>query len=530
MLTKENRQEIKSPDDISAALSLLFQFSKDAQSFLLQSMDEPPVSIVLDYDHDERTLTELYIRLVDNQINQMALTTKESEKVAIRFEVFRQCYEFEAVVLSSSSDGLIVITPPECLYVIKHRRLPRITVLPEDQTQLPKHYGLSSDGKKDIPIRCLELGLKAILLKEETEGERNELSEMAFFCIEKSPTSVEQIPVKAIRTYKNGNTVYALSPRNHMEYGAIFDFYRILAYPHLRRRDEFSSSDVLSLYSEQTGYLGKFQTDSDAEQRKKLIVDAWEDTTHEHHRLTADYVTVDDEGKLAGASSAVLAFNKMEQPIWVFHQLCARASPDLLVQSGELYTWRAEYLAAREENLDVVIWFDSRSRWLERIYVKFAMQNEKMATLLPVAVIRNTFKSLDQKSNQPAFGIQKFGKIKRINAFTENAFGGTNPNFLNASGILDAIIAISEKSTEEDVLKIASLLASETGSSEINLEVTIPLDKKDAFFSNSMKPLDDVDRYCSFEKKFLISFLTCVDHSVAVTKRKQKQENHRESA
>lgn len=519
MLTKENREEIKTPEDISAALSLLFQFPEHALVFLIYSDDEAPVQISLDYDHEERILSELYIKDPDVQ---STLPQKMRGNVTVRFEIFRQCYEFESKVLSPFSDGLMVISPPEYLFVIKHRRLPRVAVLPEDHTRLPKCYGLSTDGVKKISFECVELGIKAVRLKGDLNDENNGLLQMGFFCIEGC-----HIPVKVTRHSKN-DAVFALYPRNYVEYGAIFDLYRVLAYPYLRRREEFPSDDVLDLYSDKTGYFGKFQTDSDGAQRKELIKQIWEDIADDRHRITADYVTVDDQGKLAGASSAALAFMKTDRPVWVFHQLCARTSPDLLTQSGELYTWRAEYLAGREENLDIIFWFDSRSRWLERIYVKFVLQNEDVATLIPAAVTRNTF-SAEHLPKQINCTNTNYGKSKRTMAFIENTFGGSNPKFLNASGILDAIIAVSERATKDDVVAIAGLLASQAGSSSIDLEVTVPLNKKDLFSSPTVTPLDDVDRFCCFEKQSLIGFIACVEHSVAVTQRKQKHEGYREA-
>jgi hypothetical protein len=236
--------------------------------------------------------------------------------------------------------------------------------------------------------------------------------------------------------------------------------------------------------------------------------------------VSADYVTVDQSGELAGASSAVLAFKRNEKPIWAFHQLCARASPDILEQSGQLYTWRAEYLAGRKEDLDVVVWFDSKSRWLERIYVKFALQNQTKVQLHAVFVAR-TFYSGKAVALVKSQKSDVYGNHLRLFLDSENEFGAVSPTYLNAAGGLNAVIALDGGATAQSVISIADGLIANSEEKECFVEITLPAEKAYFLEGLNFEPIKEASRFCIFNKDSLVGFLGSVEHSVAVTARKK---------
>jgi hypothetical protein len=510
VLTRSDRSEIIRTDSIAAALSLLFQFPSYSDAYIVQEGFDP-CHIELDYDHEERSVSELHVRLP----NQNRSTCwKEGETISIRFEIFRRCFEFSTKVLGVDGETFMIVEAPEILVTYQNGRLPRTKVPSSERTKLPKCNGMGTDGKTIFQIEILELGVNAIKLKVD-EGSPHDLG---YFCFNEI-----QVPLRFLRSDGEFAGVFLLKPNTAIEYGAIFDLYRKIAYPHLKPRSEFSYGDLIKLYSDETGYLDKFETSDDAQKRELLIADVWETLSPAQHQVTADYITVDEKGQPAGASSVALGFTNSDRPVWVFHQLCAKTNPNLLEQSGDLYTWRAEYLAGRSENLDTIVWFDSRSRWLERIYVKFATQSRGAAKLLPVQVRRTEFLRNDGARTIAEGQTASFGHTQRYFAETDKTFGGIGPRYLNAARILDAIITLSEDDINSHSSAIAQKLMLMANLQSVELEVSVPHDKKDAFTLPYRELVNDVDRLCLFTKDSLVDFISSVEHSVAVTAKKKSQ-------
>jgi hypothetical protein len=292
--------------------------------------------------------------------------------------------------------------------------------------------------------------------------------------------------------------------------------YRKLAFPPLRPKSEFSADAILQLY-EETNYFGRFATIEGLERRKGELREVWGQVASSFHHHTADYVVVDDQGKPAGASSACEAFHHDGKAVWALHQTCARTSPDLLERSGMLYTWRAEYLAARPEDLGVIVWFDSRSRWLERIYVKFARQHPAGTRLTAVKFFRRRLLENKVEIPQPAIQI---GQAHRRFYDKGGIFGGFGPRYLNASSALE-ILVDNQGGHGPEVLREASQeLAGAVESGSEGLYITVP--SAETLEGPDFEYVDDVDRCLEFDKDCLVDFISSVEHSVAVTSRKMR--------
>jgi hypothetical protein len=224
---------------------------------------------------------------------------------------------------------------------------------------------------------------------------------------------------------------------------------------------------------------------------------------------------VNQEGQLTGASSAVKAFQNGGMSTWVFHQLCAMTNPYLLEQSGQLYTWRAEYLASRPESLKICGWFDGNSRWLERIYVKFILGKSSESWLKAVKIVRLPLAGRKRESD--AF-IVTIGELERVLVDTPLCYGGANPKFLNASGILDCIVALNDTVKASQIVEVGESLNALADRGEGVIEVTLNTSSELQFENAEL--VTDCNRMFLFSKEDLYDFVSSVEHSLAVTLKK----------
>ena len=216
-----------------------------------------------------------------------------------------------------------------------------------------------------------------------------------------------------------------------------------------------------------------------------------------------------------GCSSAVLAFYEESIPVWAFHQLCAKKKPELLSHSGQLYAWRAEYLAARTEDIKVAAWFDGQSRWLERIYVKFANQSSGRTQLHAIKTLKCIFEKTDAA---PDSSIKSYmiGKARRVACQKKGLLGATGPRFLNAAENLNGVAALWEPLDLSQIRSVGEGLANAI-SHNVALKVSLPQN----YEVHGLKGAPQVeDRFSLFPKEDLVSFLASIEHSMAVTERK----------
>jgi hypothetical protein len=511
-LVKQNQEAVSDVKFIGAALSLAFQWPERTMAALVLP-GKAPISITLDYDREDRSPSELWVRL-DAGAEKPSLS--EKAELIVRWETFRQCYEFRATILAAipaapvESPWHFIVGAPETLFVYK-RRFPRVLVTQELRENLPACSARIGNEPRDVNPDVLEIGTKGI--KVRNFG----LRQGDIFNLK---MGAEDVPV-AVERLNGEEAILGLNPSTFNHVGAIFEYYRAAAMPNLRHRSEFAIDRILELYH-RSNYLGKFKSGEDPQKRLDDIKKSWA-AVGNSPEFTADYIVVDDAGEPTGASSTSLSFKFKEKSVWAFHQLCAQKNPNLLEQSGQLYTWRAEYLAARTEDLDVIGWFDSKSRWLERIYVKFAFHKYRMECLFPVAVYRKqVFKGASGDSlPMPETESLAYGEARRIFHDANDQIAGLNPKYLNASGILNAVIDFSKKPLSSNAEKTAqSVLAKAEAESEL-IEFTGLGEASPGFLSAGAEKVLDVDRMFFFSKDGLVDFIASVEHSVAVTSRKK---------
>lgn len=507
-LTVENGTKISDPKLIGAALSLYFQWPAHRLSNLIWNEAKTPQasSCELDYDKDERSPTELRIKYNEN----VATSLREFDEIRIRFEVFRSCYEFSARILALSTspkeDGFsAIIAVPDFIVAYKARRLPRLS-MPQNEDTPKIEVSISDENsiEKKYNLFISEIGLKSIKLISDFQLPLKDC---------KLLINNKKISGKIVKADSNA-CVAVLNITSPAEFGHYFDFYRKYAYPSLRSRYEFPLNAGITLYKD-ANYFGKFEGNQ-FEESISHIIDNWKDLENGSHLTNADYYIVDDSNVPVGSSGIALAFFSEGNPVWIFHQLCALKNPALVKRSGYLYTWRAEYLAARPENLTVAVWFDSRSRWLERLYVKFSQQSKSGVSLSSVQDKHCHFQKSDTNTSVELKNY-KLGNSDRWVTTAKNIWAGIGPRYLNANGYLDCIVNLEDSEPSQAVKEIGGTLLSAANIDSLSILVTV---RQDA----SLESIDGrpqlSDRFCKFDKLNLIDFLISVEHSIAITERK----------
>jgi hypothetical protein len=146
-----------------------------------------------------------------------------------------------------------------------------------------------------------------------------------------------------------------------------------------------------------------------------------------------------------------------------------------------------------------------------------------MECLFPVAVYRKqVFKGASGDSlPMPETESLAYGEARRIFHDANDQIAGLNPKYLNASGILNAVIDFSKKPLSSNAEKTAqSVLAKAEAESEL-IEFTGLGEASPGFLSAGAEKVLDVDRMFFFSKDGLVDFIASVEHSVAVTSRKK---------
>ena len=341
---------LKSDKTVGAALSLYFQWEKKRSCHITFPQETGAKALLceMNYDRDESFPTEIQIRLRKIPENKIR-TLVPGSSVFVFFEIFRVTYIFTSTITAVSSDPNIegwhsIIDVPTELRVLKSRHLPRLELNEEQRRLMPKSsWRGTSDEKIAIDLRLLEIGMGSI--RASFTGNLPE-SKTGLLLI--GETSV---PTEVVRILEN-EIILRLKFNGHEDFGQFFDYYRVVAYPSMRSRYEVSFEEGIELYNK-SNYFSSFNAAKTAEQRNEIIA-TWKAIKSGAHKTNVDHYILDDENKPIGCSSLALTNLSKNQSVWTFHQTCALKKPEWLASSAILYMWRAEYLAARSE--DLVVW------------------------------------------------------------------------------------------------------------------------------------------------------------------------------
>lgn len=493
------------------ALSLYFQWPEYRSALAGTGKTTCHISCQIDYDQDARVPDELFVRC---NATELPADLSVNSQIFIRFEVFRNMFEFEAEVLAmdqdqdqdhNGGDNLLTIAMPKVLHRLSNRRLPRLQLTATEASQLGSVIWSGLDGVR-VSAVVSEIGLSSVAIS--TAVPIHGLGSIQF--------SSDGFKAEVLRA-TDTSTVLRPILDTATDFGRYFDLYRRVAYPMLVPRPDLPYEKIVELY-DKTRYFGKFDLGTSLAERGDVLVSAWSKIDRGFHISTADYAGINEQGVVSGTSGLGLAFMDGDTQYWAMHQLCALTEPALLELTGALYCWRAEYLAARPENLNAFAWFDSRSRWLERIYVKYGHNRGNHANLHAVAVAR--IECSPHPNITPPSGALtlKIGDCERYTLAEPGLLAGASPRFFNASAILDCIVNLSAVPDTGRIQDLGMRLATLVGTPRLALEVTTA--KAAEVNLPGAQPINDVDRYFAISKAELVPFLTSVEHSIAVTRRK----------
>lgn len=490
----EHGKEIAESEHIGSVFSLYFQWEKHRSACV--HFSSSLVVLEMDYDRDERFPTEIRLSLSDP--TQKALF-REQEKIVVRFEIFRNCYQFESAVLAVHDD-VIIVSVPSTIKHYKARLLPRYKI---QSDAFIEWQSLEQGEIKKFKIK--EVSLDSICVEANSMPERGQIL-----------LGEHKIIGELVRN-KRDSSIIKIKFETHIQYGAYFDFYRALVYPYLRSRYDFSPEAGLDLYVK-TKYFEKFSK-TELETTLSELPKTWEAIKSGTHETIADYYVVDEQGNPTAAGSLALAFFDEKNPVWMFHQNCSLKNPDLLERTGSIYTWRTEYLSGRPEELTAGVTYDSKSRWIERLYTKFFRYSSQKAVLKSLRSTRLHFQrnaSTKQRTSVP-LRTYNVGQLKRTSTVSNNFWAGAEPKFLNAGEGLNEILLISDTVTEEQIRDIAEALLEESGLESIYLRL---MHSVDASFPNFNGIPLITDRLCIIPKDELFGLMSSIEHAFAITQRK----------
>lgn len=493
VLSSGSGELITSIEQISAAFALYFKWSKDSPAWakLTKSADKS-LDCTFSKDDEERNLSQIFVEIPLASLKQ----EKFYENIFSRMIIFETCFEFESEIIDAWTEGdsqWLVIQVPTQMKAIRARKSPRA---------YPSTEKLKAKWN-DCECTVDSVGLSSVVVNKATNIN------------EKGTLTLCGINFTARSVRRTEDTSYLeLEFISDTEAGYFFEFYASYRYPNLVNRSKCDLNEVLSLY-ERCGFFSNFSGSFEETDRHEKTLLTWKNIVSAQHTATADYC-LNKDNRLIGASSLGLCIKEKNIDYWVFHQLCSDKELSSLDDTGELYTWRAEYLWSRKAELTTVFWFRSSSRWLERIYVKFLMQNPSVGELRN----GNTYSYMHKSSTSSVYEVklEDFGTDKRATYSDDFVSAAGGPDYVHAGRNMNIII--SKDGSWEIVVKTANSICKALGKEQMYFRVDMPI-------GISPPPDESVelqlgsDRFARIDKSGLLDLVTCIKHSIAVTKSKK---------
>jgi hypothetical protein len=211
-------------------------------------------------------------------------------------------------------------------------------------------------------------------------------------------------------------------------------------------------------------------------------------------------------------------FGSEDENHWVLHQLCTHKDAANLERTGDLYKWRAEYLAGQKGDVRISGWFSSKGRWLERLLVKFDATTSSKVELQPVKVQCCIFEKLATSDGRSTRRV-KIGEFDRFVFRTESVQAAYGPSRWNIGRLLDFILLLGSDGESSGVAESAQSLIAASGRESGEFMVTTRAEAG-VVLPNVTKQFQ-VDRFMTFSKSAIEDFIFAVDYTVAVSIRKQ---------
>ena len=487
---------ISDPSEIENIFRSILEWSDGVKIAITLPDDHSYIGARISCDVDSKELEFFILEITDSNIE-----FKEYEMLSVTAELFNQSLKFNSKILEISDDRKLLVRIPDLIKKYAVRNGQRV------YTNSSLIISIENELIKEIKIFELASGG----MKCDSTGLRNGDVINGLLLSRKINFLVSRVCKKFA----------VLSPNTRADEHEFFEIYCEAKYPSLVNAKKVNEEDIVELYKK-SGYFNKFKIPNESALRELEIRKSYSLKKECTSFYSCDYASL-DKGSINGASSCSLAFLDSNVEYWAFHQMCSIKSPSLIELSGALYKWRAEYLSSmKKTEVKAIGWFDSRSRWLERIYVKFHLICPQ-STLVNAKVFRINSITIDGSfTNVEGVKRQVGGGIRFFLSYS-NFLGAVSPRFLNASNILDSVVCAKD-SEDLNVLKNVLYTLKSTGHVS-TIEVTVLEEKMIALLKDNFDctHVDDVDRYFVINKNDLGLFCSSVDHAIAVTERKMKK-------
>lgn len=490
---------------IASILSLYFQWPEHRKAVALVNNIAQEVNIL--YDADEAIPSMFWFPIIAHFDVQPTF-------LKLYIELFNVCYELHVKcidsVINENEEVVLYFEPPDKITVLKSRGLPR------HKLRERAHISLYTASGQAVEGELLEVGLSSFICRTEDVEPKN---------LESLFINDLKLSIKFLRSTANAS-VFTLALESKISVEKYFLFYLKHRFPSLRPRGSVPHEKVFKTYVE-SGFLKKYEKNegllNDNSALHSELSQTWQNLSDAQFEHSLDLVSVLEKNntlEVVGASSVFLCYFEKEKPVWAFHQLCALKDPDTIKNTTDLYMWRADYLYFRNESLKACAWFNSRSRWIERIWVKFANNSPKNCELKAISMKVIESKNLHSRNLTRDIQSKKYniGSATRVSLESENFFGACSPPRINASGAMD-FISISFQ--PEDYEQYINTIFRESQSINYSMQtIRAQFDIGEVPASLQNLPDHGSDRFCIFTRESLPTLSSSILHAMAVYQKK----------
>ncbi len=515
LLASKNDTELHGVDAVSGPFSLYANWPSYRSAVLVEVKSGTTYNCELSFDEDEINPSEIYLKVDGLQID----LNNSSLEFNVLFEVFNVAYVFSINLVGEftheSATTRYVLEVPERLTVKKLRSLPRFQV-PSSLNQ-QAILSLSSSEEKLI-ASIIELGISGVKLSIENFQQTETLS---------GSIKISNLSFNGSLEKRNdGSSIFKINFTDPEQFGDYFDYYRSLVFPTLVPKSSVNYHKLYDTYLK-TGFFDKYVNTASAEENKmyqELLISTWKEIAGTQHSSTAEYASLDDDGNPVGACSLVKAFYHENREVWITTQMCVISEPQFFNHTRDLYLWRTAYTFGRPNDLDCILWYDGNSRFLERIWTRFAKLCGSSERLWPVD-IRRLPKERLSLANSESLDVstvkEPYGTFERIMLKDSNVMGGVGPTYLNFGKLLDHVVSVPpNKVSVDELFEKASLLLNLEKNDLREIRVSVPAGFQDERLNDCQKIL--LNRLGYYPKHEIPILYSSILHALAVMEAKHK--------
>ncbi len=487
---------LEAEKDISAAISLVLQWKEKSNVYAyVDGKQGKAIRAALDVDHEERVATQLFF-IFDSEVS-----LSKGNTLFAKISAFESCFEMEVSILDHWKEGENFVACTEI--PTKLNRLKTRSSSRNKQNTKKKATIWIDEHEVDCSIDSIAFNSVVVDMKLQLGQQlKITLGKSTFSC-------------SCIRLLEN-SSVLQIQFENDEENGIFMAEYLANQMPTLETRSKQDLEAVFAAFIK-SGFFGNFSPDSDPNERKEQVLSTWKAMEKVEHRYNYDMCLVKG-GQPVGASSLTMGLLESDLEHWIFHQLCSIKEETNIEETGSLYTWRAEYLLGRKANINSVVWFRSQSRWIERIYVKMSILSKQKGNV----VASNVYDYLHTRSERqrPKSGkVLTYGSTPRAFVKINETLAAGGPDYLHANRNMN--IVISRDGDLDSILEACDTICDLLNVSTLHFR----LDTSDRTVVEKLpniKEQSGSDRRAEIVKDGLRDLISCVQHSVAVTEKKNR--------